>query len=607
MPLGLSVSSLISVTVNLQPPAAQGLNFNSLLIMGDSNIIDTTQRIRSYTSLSQIASDFGTTAPEYVASSLYFAQAPQPSQLYIGRWAKTATAAILVGGILTASQQTITNWNNISSGGVVIPINGANVSVSGLNFTAAANMNGVASVINTALSTNGTCTWNGTNFIVTSPTSGAGTNPQGFITIAAGNASNNNTVVINGYTTTFVTGAAASGQVTIGGTNVQSAANLITALQASPISALQSLTYTRASNVVTGVWNAIGTAGNAITLSETGASISVSAATLTGGTQASVVGFATTGIGTDISAQIKGTATAAQYVAGGINAESALNAVVAMDSLTTYWYALMFAAGTANADIADSDHLAIAAYIQADGLPHIYGLTTSEGAALSSTDTTSIGYQLSQLGYTRTFFQYSSSSPYAVASMFGRILTTNWLANNTAITLAYKQEPGITPEYLTPSQAAALNQNHYNYFAEFNNNTAIIVNGWCANGQYVDTVIGTDWLANYIQTNLYNLLYQSLTKVPQTDPGVHLLVTSVEASCSQAVTNGLLAPGTWTANGFGTLTQGAFLSKGYYVYAPPVATQSASARSARQSPVLQVAAKLAGAVQSISCLINVVN
>lgn len=607
MPTGLSVSSLINVTVNLQPPAAQGLDFNSLLVVGDSNIIDVNQRIRSYTSLSQIATDFGSTAPEYYAASLYFAQAPQPSQLYIGRWAKTATAGQLVGGALTVAQQVITNWNNISSGGLVVPINGASISMSALNFTGASNMNGVASVINTGLSTNGTCTWNGTNFIIASSTSGGGVASQGLITILAGNASANNTVVLNGYTVTFVSGAAASGQVAIGGTNVLSAANLVTFLTGSTISALTQMTYSRASNVVTAINTAVGTAGNNITMTETGASITVSAATLTGGTQASVVGFATAGIGTDISAQIAGTATTAQYVVNGINAETAVAAVTALDNLTTYWYGLMFAAGASNADISDSDHLAVAAYIQADGLPHIYGLTTSEAAAITSTDTSSIGYQMKQLGYSRTFVQYSTSTPYAVGSMFGRILTTNWLGNNTAITLMYKQEPGINPEYLTPTQAAALNTNNYNYFAEFNNNTAIIVNGKVANGNYCDTIIGTDWLANYIQTNLYNLLYQSPTKIPQTDPGVHLLVTTVEASCAQAVVNGLLAPGIWTATGFGTLVQNDLLAKGFYVYAPPVATQSASARSARQSPVIQVAAKLAGAVHSASVLVNVVN
>jgi hypothetical protein len=261
----------------------------------------------------------------------------------------------------------------------------------------------------------------------------------------------------------------------------------------------------------------------------------------------------------------------------------------------------------ASTHIVDADHLAIAAYIEGDGvnLPHIYGLTTSEAAALTSTDSTSIGFQLKALKYNRTFYQYSSSSSYAVASMFGRILTTNFLANNTTITLMYKQEPGVTAENLTQSQYAALNSTNYNFFVEFNNNTAIIMNGIAASGQFIDTIYGIDWLANYIQTNLYNLLYQSPTKIPQTDSGTHILVTNIESSCAQAVTNGLIAPGVWTSNGFGTLSQGDLLSKGYYVYAPPVATQASADRSARKSVPIQVAVKLAGAIHFVNVLLNV--
>ncbi|MFX6035987.1 DUF3383 family protein, partial [Acinetobacter baumannii] len=39
--------------------------------------------------------DFSTTDPEYKAALLYFQHTPQPSELRIGRWAKTATAGLL--------------------------------------------------------------------------------------------------------------------------------------------------------------------------------------------------------------------------------------------------------------------------------------------------------------------------------------------------------------------------------------------------------------------------------------------------------------------------------------------------------------------------------
>ena len=84
-----------------------------------------------------------------------------------------------------------------------------------------------------------------------------------------------------------------------------------------------------------------------------------------------------------------------------------------------------------------------------------------------------------------------------------------------------------------------------------------------------------------------------------------MLTNTVEAVCSQAVTNGLLAPGVWTSGGFGSLSMGDFLPKGFYVYAPPIASQNSADRAARKSVPIQVAAKLAGAIHTVNVLINV--
>jgi len=125
-----------------------------------------------------------------------------------------------------------------------------------------------------------------------------------------------------------------------------------------------------------------------------------------------------------------------------------------------------------------------------------------------------------------------------------------------------------------------------------------------SSADFADVVAGTDWLALTIQTSLYNLLYTSPTKIPQNDVGANLMVTTIEAVCSQAVNNGLLAAGVWNSSGFGRLAQGDFLPKGFYVYAPRVADQNPVDRAARKSVPIQVAAKLAGAVHDISVSIT---
>ena len=142
-------------------------------------------------------------------------------------------------------------------------------------------------------------------------------------------------------------------------------------------------------------------------------------------------------------------------------------------------------------------------------------------------------------------------------------------------------------------------------FVSYNNGTAILEPGVCPSGQYVDTIMGVDAFKVMLQTALYNVLYTSTTKVPQTDSGMHQLVTAAEQVCTQFVNNGLFAPGVWNYNGFGSLNTGDLLNKGYYVYAPPVAAQSASDRAARKSTLLQIAVKLAGAVQSVQLQVTV--
>jgi hypothetical protein len=490
---GLPISRLINVTVALTPPAVPFANFDTLLIIGSSPVIDGQQRIRSYNSLNAVGIDFTTAAPEYVAASRFFAQNPQPSQLYIGRWLQTASAGQLFCGPLTVAQQAMSLWTAITTGSFTITFDGGTaIPITALSFVGLANLNAVAGHIQTALQVAHplvTCIWNGQQFVFTSSTTG-----------------------------------------------ITSSVSYLTP----------------------------------------------------------------EGTGTDISGQLQGTAVLAQRNVPGYASEHPLDAVIALDN-TIYWYSMMFATSPS---ITDADHEAIAGYIEGAANKHLYGITTNEPAALTATDTTSIGYVLSNADYNRTAVQYSSTNPYAIASLFGRGCTVDYSGTNTTITFMWKQEPTVTPEILGSSAADALNSNNYNYLAQFNNNTAIIVNGQVASGFYIDEIWGVDWLANQVQIDLYNLLYQT-PKVPQTDPGIHLLVTTTENALTQGVTNGLLAPGVWQTQGFGALNQGDWVGKGFYVYAQSVALQPPADRHARKSPLIQVAAKLAGAVHTVDVFITV--
>jgi hypothetical protein len=318
---------------------------------------------------------------------------------------------------------------------------------------------------------------------------------------------------------------------------------------------------------------------------------------------ASAVSLLTAGTtGTDISTLLAGTTAAGAYIAPGVAAETALSAVVLFDNqYAGQWYNLFIPSS------ADADDAQIAPFIDGDNIPHFYWVNTQETAVLVAGDTTHIGFILQQLLSQHTAWQYSSSSLYAVWSMAARIATVNWAGNMTAISLMYKSEPGISPENLTDSQANAIDGYNGNVYVsyQFGSGVAIIEQGICPSGQFIDTIIGSDGLRLQIQSNLFNLLLGTPTKIPQTDPGVALLENGCNAAGAQYVLNGFLAAGTWTGNEFGQLIYGQWLDAGYYTYAPPIALQSSAQRAARISPPIQMAAKCAGAIDTVGVTVYV--
>lgn len=487
---GLSVNRLVRVVINLAVLAAQRRGFGTLLIMGDSDVIDATERIRQYTTLESIATDFGTSSAEYAAAALYYAQSPKPLNLNIGRWLRTASAAQLRGGILTPTEQLIATWNAVTAGSTKITIDGVLKTLSALNFSTDTNLNLVAARITTALAGAGTVTWDGQRFITKSATTGV----------------------------------------------------------------TSTISY-----------------------------------------------YSATGSGTDISAMLKGTVATGLAPVNGAAAETPLQAVTALANLSNAWYGLMFAASV---QPTISDALAVSGFIEAASVSRLYGYSETDTRAMDSTYTTDIGTQLKALNRRRTFVQYSANA-YAVSSFFGRAFSTNFNANRSTITLMYKQEPGITAEILTESQAQALKDKRINVFAAYTNDTAIIQYGVMSGSAYFDEMHGLDWYQDALQNSLYNLLYQTKTKVPQTDDGMNQLVNVAASVSAEAVNNGLVAPGQWNGDPFGQLSQGDYLKSGFYIYAQPMSLQPQANREARVAPPMTIALKLAGAIQEIDAIVNV--
>lgn len=605
----LPIQGLIQISLTITPNAARAQNLSTALVLTNDAVIDVTERMRSYGSLTELAQDFATNSVAYQAAVPWFGQKPQPTQLNVGRWAKTATPGQLSGAVLSSAQQLIATWNAVVAGSFSIVINGVPLAITGLNFAAAANLNGVAATIQTALaaaSAGATTVWlsNGSYFLLTSGTTGTastisfvgGPRAVGRATFS-GQPTALDTLTINGTAVTFVAGAPVGNQVQIGGTLTITLANLLAFLQTSVDVNLSLMQYYVVGSVLYVQAIVIGAAGNAYTLARSSAAITLSGATLAGGS------------GTDISAMTGLTATSSgAYLAEGIAAESALAAVQLFDDqFPGQWYGLCLP------EASDSDALAIAPYIEADNISHIYGITTQEAGALVPTNTTDLPYLLSQLGeLDHSTIQYSSTSAYAVMSYLGRFATVNWDGNNTALTLMYKQEPGIVAESLTTTQANALKAKNCNVFVNYQiatgntSSTAIIQYGVQCSGNWTDLIAGCDWFKDTVQANAFTLMFSTPTKVPQTDAGMTTIATqAIATTANQGVNNGFLAPGVWNSAGFGALNEGDYMQTGFYIYQPSVNLQPQSQRQQRISVPFQVALKTAGAVQDIVIAVEV--
>ncbi len=599
--MGLPVSRLVRVSINLSPLAAARRSFGVLMVAGDSNVISGLERFRTYDTIDGVAADFGVDAPEYKAAALYFGQTPKPNTIMIGRWLRTATAAQNIGGILSTAQKVITNWNTITAGSFQIVIDGVTKTVTGLNFGAVTNLNGVASVINGVL-TGGTVAYDGSKFTVTSSTTGIGIKASGTITVST-QPSAADTITINTKVYTFVASSPGANDIMIGSLAADTAANIQAKLMASTDPLITVATYSRVTNVITVTYGVVGTGGNSFGLVSSAGHVVMSASTLLGGTVPSSVGYATsTGSGTDISTQLRLTSSTDIALAPGYAAESPAECAAVLANQSSAWYGLMFSASVFPTN---DQSLAVSDFIEALDLKRIYGVTITDANVLSALVTTDLASLMSGAGYLQSLCQYSQNA-YAIASLFGRAFSVNFNASKSTITLMYKQEPGITGEDLDTTDANTLQAKRCNVFVDYTNDTMIIQYGVMSGPAYIDEIHGLNWFQDAVQNACFNLLYTSPTKIPQTDSGSNQFVTVIGQACDQAVNNQLVAPGIWTSPAeFGELTTGMFLKTGYYIYAQPMALQADADRAQRICPPIQVAIKLAGAIQELDVIVDV--
>lgn len=189
------------------------------------------------------------------------------------------------------------------------------------------------------------------------------------------------------------------------------------------------------------------------------------------------------------------------------------------------------------------------------------------------------------------------------ASYMARTHTVNFSAENSAMTMQLK-DLSVPAEDYSQTELDNAKRAGLDLYTTVKDVPAVFTSH--AN-DFVDNVYNLTAFVDAVQTDMFNLLKSTATKIPQTESGVKTLVDQAEKTTGGFVRAGVFAPGTWSSpDTFGNVDvfKRNIEQQGYYWMAGSLADQPQSEREERKSPVLQAAVKNAGAFHSADIIIN---
>jgi len=228
----------------------------------------------------------------------------------------------------------------------------------------------------------------------------------------------------------------------------------------------------------------------------------------------------------------------------------------------------------------------------AEAAKKIFFNTTNSLSVLNSAITTDIASVLKSASLSTLTTFSKNTSLYPSASVFGRAASVEFDSINSTITLNLKQMPGITSEDLTPAEFGVLRSKYASAVVQIGSSVNAYTDSRLASGSWLDTKHGLLWLENKVETDMFNLLYQSTTKVPFTQTGINITYAQLDSSLQAAVRNGL------AASGF--LPDGTYLPEGYIISSVPLAAVSSGDKGNRTYSGLSFKMVGAGALHEVT-------
>lgn len=313
----------------------------------------------------------------------------------------------------------------------------------------------------------------------------------------------------------------------------------------------------------------------------------------------STVALGSVGSGTDLSG------------AGFLNASAGTSTTGANSSGETIDSAILrtqelvqYAGIITNLEMEDAVIASLATSMQARDMIFVHHFASTEDVAgIATTIKNASNFKTRCLLYTNSL----ADANLMKCAYVGRSFSTNFAGSNTTSTMNAKTLATITPDaginQTIKDNASLAGVDIYTGVAGV---PFVFSSG--AN-DYFDNVYNQLWLKFALEVAGFNFLYQTTTKVPQTEAGMDGLKDAYRKVCAQAVLNGMVGTGlTWnTPDTFGNPDdfRRNITDNGYYIYSLPISQQSQADREARKAPLIQIAIKQAGAIHKSDVLVNV--
>ena len=277
--------------------------------------------------------------------------------------------------------------------------------------------------------------------------------------------------------------------------------------------------------------------------------------------------------------------------------EDAMDAISGLDD--GWYFVTVDSSITTGADL-----LSLSRWVQTK--THMLALDVVDEGVLTPNESTSLAAQLSALEQQRTFLVWSRTRDNKALSLAGRLSSVNFEGQNTLITPKFKSLPATTPDIVTTAHKGELDRKWVGYYTRFGPD-AIFAEGWTQAGDWIDVRYWLDWITKAMQNEVYNLLRQHPTRVPQTAEGLASIEAAIERVCEAGRRNGGIAPGRVSeavANNIRLASNNpafdGFLPTGYLVVIGSIADQLQIHRDARRSPTIRVWLKGSGAMHHVT-------